>query len=168
GVPTRMLGIIATPSLLRVLHVELSLGRNFSEDERRLGHEHRAILRSGLWVAGLGRELCGGAPTAMGRTLRLTGREFTIVGVLPRGFSFGGNEVRFWIPLALTERQRAFEARQSNGWFNVGRLNAGASIEQVRDQLKAIDAANLDRFPQLKPLLTSLGFYTSRRPLKGA
>jgi putative ABC transport system permease protein len=163
GVPTRMLGIIATPSLLRVLHVEPSLGRNFSEDEGRLGNEQRVILSDGLW-----RELYGGDPTAIGRTLRLTGREFTIVGVLPRGFSFGGNEVRFWIPLALTERQRAFEARQSNGWFNVGRLNAGASIEQVRDQLKAIDAANLDRFPQLKPLLTSLGFYTSAEPLQDA
>jgi len=163
GVPTRVLGLVATPSLLRVLRVTPSLGRNFLEEEGHPGSEQRVILSDGLW-----NELYGSDPSAIGRTLRLTGREFTIVGVLPRGFSFGGREVRFWIPLALTERQRSFEARQNNGWYNMGRLKPGASIEQVRDQLKAIDAANLDRFPQVKPLLTSLGFYTSVEPLQDA
>ena len=38
----------------------------------------RIILTDGLW-----RELFGGDPAAVGRTLRVTGRDFTIVGVLP-------------------------------------------------------------------------------------
>jgi predicted permease len=163
GVPTRVLGMVATPSLLRVLRVAPSVGRNFFEEEGRVGNEQRVILSDGLW-----KELYGGDATAIGRTLRLTGREFTIVGVLPVGFSFGGTEVRFLVPLALTERQRSFEARQSNGWYSVGRLKAGASIEQVRDQLKALDAANLERFPQVRALLISLGFYTSAEPLRDA
>ena len=163
GVPTRVLGLVATPSLLRVLRVAPRLGRNFLEEEGRAGNEQRVILSDGLW-----KELYGGDPSAIGRTLRLTGREFTIVGVLPRGFSFGGSEVRFWIPLALTDRQRSFEARQNNGWYNVGRLEPGASIEQVRDQLKALDTANLERFTQVRALLISLGFYSSAEPLQDA
>ena len=93
------------------------------------------------------------------------GREFTIVGVLPRDFTFGGPDVRFWIPLALTERQRSDDARHSNGWTSIGRLKPGATIEQVRAQLKALDAVNLERTsPKLKPILINTGFYTSSSP----
>src|SRR5262245_5823358 len=160
GIPTRVTGIVATPSLLRVLRITPQVGRIFSDDEGRPGNDRRVILTDGLW-----RERYGADPAVIGRPLRLTGRDFTIVGVLPRGFSFGGDS-RFWIPLALTDRQRSDDARQSNGWFSVGRLKPGASIEQVRDQLKALYAANLDRFPQFRPVLLNLGFYTSVEPLQ--
>ena len=161
GIPTRTLGIIATPSLLRVLRITPQRGRIFSEDEGTLGNDRRVILTDGLW-----RERYGADPAIIGRSLRLSGKDFIIVGVLPRTFSFGSADVRFWIPLALTERQRSDEARQSNGWFSVGRLKPGTSIGQVRDQLKALDAANLERFPQFRTVLVNLGFYTSVEPLQ--
>ncbi len=120
------------------------------------------LLTDGLW-----RELFGGDPAAVGRTLRLTGREFTIVGILPRDFSFGDPDTRFWMPLALTERQRSDEARHSNGWLSIGRLKPGATIEQVQTQLKAVDAVSTERTPaQLKPLLKSTRYYTGVEPLQ--
>ena len=74
---------------------------------------------------------------------------------------------RFWIPLALTARQRSDDARHRNGWFSIGRLKPGATIEQVRDQLKALDAVNFERMPpQLKPILVNTGFYTGVEPLQ--
>jgi predicted permease len=110
--------------------------------------------------------LYNGDPAAVGRTLRVSGRELTIVGVLPRDFTFGGPDVRFWTPLALTDRQRSDDARHSNGWSSIGRLKPGATIEQVRAQLKALDVINLERTsPKLKPILINTGFYTSVEPL---
>jgi predicted permease len=83
------------------------------------------------------------------------------VGILPHDFSFGDPAARFWIPLALTDRQRSDEARHRNGWFSIGRLTPGATIEQARDQLKAMDAANFERTPpRLQSILTNTGFYT--------
>ena len=160
GLPTRVLGLIATPSLLRVLRVTPALGRAFVDNEGTAGNDRRVILTDGLW-----RELYGADPAAVGKTLRLTGRDFTIVGVLPPDFSFGGLEVRFWVPLALDARQRSDERRHANGWFSVGRLEPQATIAQVRDQLKTLDAANRERFPQMAPLLASTGHYTSVAPL---
>ena len=78
GLATRMAGMVATPSLFRLLRVVPAHGRIFSETEGTLGNEARVILTDGLW-----RELFAADPAAIGRTLRLTGREFTIVGVLP-------------------------------------------------------------------------------------
>jgi predicted permease len=69
----------------------------------------------------------------------------------------------------LTATQRSDEARHRNGWFSIGRLRPGATIEQVRDQLKAMDAANFERTPpRLQALLTKTGFYTSAEPLQNA
>jgi putative ABC transport system permease protein len=162
GVATRVRGMVATPSLFRLLRVTPQYGRVFTEDEGTRGHETRVLLTDGLW-----RELFGADPAAVGRTLRLTGQEFTIVGILPRDFSFGDPDTRFWVPLTLTDRQRSDEARHGNGWFSIGRLKPGATIEQVQDQLKALDAVNAERTPaQLRPLLKSTGFYTSVEPLQ--
>ena len=136
GIPTRILGIVATPSLLRLLRVDPRMGACSPRTKARLATRRECILSDGLW-----RELFGGDPAAVGRTLRVTGREFTIVGVLPRDFSFGGPGIRFWIPLAMTDRQRSDDARHSNGWTSIGRLKPGATIEQVRSPAHRLSIA---------------------------
>jgi predicted permease len=159
---SRMRGMIATPSLLRLLRVTPAHGRIFTDDEGRIGSDDKVILTNGLW-----RELFGADPAAIGRTLRLTGREFTIVGVLPRDFAFGDPDARFWVPLALTERQRSDDNRHNNGWFSIGRLKPGATIEQAAAQLAALDRLNFEKTPvALKSILVSTGFYTSVEPLR--
>jgi predicted permease len=164
GLATRMRGMVATPSLFRLLRVNPAHGRIFTEDEGTPDHDARIIITDGLW-----RERFGADRAVIGRTIRVTGRECTIVGILPPGFSFGDPEARFWIPLALTARQRSDEARHSNGWFSVGRLKPGATIEQVRDQLKALDAATFAHTPPgLKPVVISTGYYTGVEPLQDA
>jgi predicted permease len=109
----------------------------------------------------LWRELYGADPGVIGRKLRLSGRDVTIVGILQPGFTFGATDVRYYIPLAFTDRQRSDEARHSNGWVSIGRLKQGATIEQARAQLSALDRVSIDRMPQMKPLLLNAGYYTS-------
>jgi len=162
GVPARMPGMIATPSLFRLLRVNPARGRLFTDAEGTPGNDARVILTDGLW-----RELFGADPAAIGRSLRLNGRDRTIVGILPGDFSFADPAARFWIPLALTERERSDEARHRNGWISIGRLRPGATIAQAEAQLTAMDAANFERTPpRLQALLLKTGFYTSAEPLQ--
>ncbi len=164
GMATRMSGMVATPSLFRLLRVNPTHGRIFTNDEGTPGNDARVMLTDGLW-----RELFGADPSAIGRTMRLNGRDYTIVGILPRHFAFGDPDARFWIPLVLTERERSDDARHRNGLFSIGRLKPGATIEQVRDQLKALDAANFERMPpQLQSIVIRTGFYTGVEPLEDA
>lgn len=161
GVPTRALGIAGTPSLFHLLRARPAHGRLFVDAEATPGNDRSIILSDRLF-----RQLYNGDPSAVGRTLRVSGRELTIVGVLPPEFTFGGPDVRFWTPLALTAQQRSDEARHGNGWTSIGRVKPGATIDQVRAQLKALDSANFERTsPTLKPILTNTGFYTSVEPL---
>lgn len=79
---------------------------------------------------------------------------------MPRGFQFITPDVRFWTPLVFTDLQKSDDSRHQNGWTNIGRLKLGATIQQAQQQVNAINAANLERFPQFKPLLINSGFYT--------
>lgn len=156
GTPTRMLGIVGTPSLLQLLRAPVAYGRLFVDNEGTVGNDLTIVLTDKLW-----RELYGGDPSIVGNVIRFSGRDRTIVGILQPGFTFGGADVRFYIPLAFTDQQRSDQARHSNGWYSLGRLAPEATVEQAREQLSALDRISIDRMPQMKPLLLNAGFYTS-------
>ena len=155
GSPELIHGLSATPSLFRLLHVPPAQGRIFEESEGEIGNEQKVILGYALW-----QQLYAGNPVA-GQEIRLGGRPFAIVGVMPRGFEFADAEARFWIPLAFTARQKSDDSRHNNSWNNVGRLKPGATIQQAQEQVNAVNAANLERFPQYKQLLINAGFHTT-------
>lgn len=155
GSPQLVRGMAATPSLFRLLQVAPALGRAFDDSEGEIGSEQKVILSSRLW-----RDLYAAEPDVLGKELRLAGRPYTIVGVMPPSFEFADPEVRFWIPLAFTAEERSDDRRHSNSWSHVGRLKRGATLEQAQAQVDAINAANLERFPQFKELLINAGFHT--------
>jgi predicted permease len=174
GLAEEVRGMRATPSLFRLLQVQPALGRVFTDAEGEIGAEQQVILSHGLW-----QRLYGGDPAVVGQDLRLgwTGQRYTIVGVMPRRFSFfdrgndghartPGDEAQFWIPLAFTAAQRSDAARTRYGFYHVGRMRPDATIEQVQAQMDALNAANFARFPELG--LAELGMYTAVTPLQDA
>jgi predicted permease len=161
GSPQLVRGMAATPSLFRLLKIAPALGRPFDESEGEIGSEQKVILSSGLW-----RELYAADPNALGKELMLAGRPYTIVGVMPDTFNFVDAAARFFIPLAFTAEEKSDNRRHSNNWFNIGRLKPGATVEQAQAQVDAINAANLERFPQWKELLINAGFRTTVEPLQ--
>ena len=155
GTPQRVPGMGATPSLFRLLRVQPFLGRTFVEEDGEQGKEQKVVLSYGLW-----QQLYAGDRNVLGRELRINGRPFSIVGVMPKGFLFVDDEVQLWTPLAFTPDQKSDGARHNNSWNNVGRLKPGATLEQVQSQVNALNAANMDRFPKWKELLINAGFHT--------
>jgi predicted permease len=155
GSPQLVRGMAGTPSLFRLLQIAPALGRAFDDSEGEIGSEQKVILSSRLW-----RDLYAEQPDVLGKEIRLAGRPYTIVGVMPQSFEFADPEARFWIPLAFTAEDKSDDRRHSNNWQNVGRLKPGATLEQAQAQVDAINAANLERFPQFKELLINAGFHT--------
>jgi predicted permease len=161
GEAQRMIGMVSTPSLLRLLQVQPIRGRIFTEDEGELGKTNKVILTYASWQLWF-----AGQDSAIGQTLRLNGQPFTIVGVLPRGFSFLEPDVKVWTPIAFTADEKSDESRHSNNWSYVARLKPGSTVEQARQQIDALNARNLDRFPALKQILINAGFHTVVVPLQ--
>jgi predicted permease len=159
--PQRVPAMAATPSLLRLLQVQPVQGRIFLEDEGEAGKTHKAVLTYAAW-----QQWFGAARDVVGRDLRINGEPFTIVGVLPEDFVFLDPEVMVWIPVAFNAQEKSDDSRHSNNWSYVGRLKPGATVEQARQQIDALNARNLDRFPHFKQILINAGFHTAVFPLQ--
>jgi predicted permease len=155
GDPQRIAGMIARPSLLRLLRVQPLRGRIFSEDEGERGRDRQVMLTFGLW-----QELYASRDAAVGSTMRINGEPYTIVGVLPKDFQFVDPDVRLWVPLSFSAEEKSDDSRHRNNWSMIGRLKTGATVAQAQQQLDAVNARNMERFPHFKEILTNAGFRT--------
>jgi predicted permease len=161
GEPQRIVAMMGTPSLLRLLQAQPVRGRVFTEDEGEIGKIHKVVLTYASWL-----QWFGGQDNAIGRDLRINGEPYTVVGVLPKGFGFLEPDIKLWMPVAFTAQEKSDEQRHSNNWSYVGRLKPGATVEQARQQIDALNGRNLDRFPNLKQILINAGFHTVVVPLQ--
>lgn len=153
----------ATPSLFPLLRAEAAQGRLFAEADGELGNERKVLLTDELW-----RRRFGATPDVLGRALRLDGEPFTVVGILPPGFGLPSQEAELWVPAAFTPEERSVDARHSNAWQMVARLAPGATLEQARAQIDALNERNLDLYPQFKQLLLDARFDTFVEPWRDA
>jgi predicted permease len=156
GLPVRVRVANVTPSYFRLMAVPPALGRPFAEDESAVGNEKKVVLSDGLW-----RRHFAANPGAVGQDLRLDGEPYAIVGVMPPSFEAVDPGTLLWRPLAFTAAQKADGERHSNNYWNVGRLKPGATPAQAQAQVDALNAANLERFPQYRELLLNAGFHTT-------
>jgi len=156
GTPARVRVTRATPSFFRLLRVGAALGRTFVEQDGEVGNDKKVVLSHALWQSQF-----GGDPNVVGKDIRIDGQPFAIVGVMPKGFYFLNPDVMLWRPLAFTAEQKSDEQRHNNSYRNIARLKPGATIQRAQQQIDALNARNLDRFPQLKPLLLNAGFHTT-------
>ena len=112
-------------------------GRSFSrkEDEERGAHPV-ALISSTFW-----KSRFAGAASAVGSPIRLNDTMFTIVGILPAGFTGLNDQTDVWLPmgmLAIAEPPRFFDARGSRWHQIVGRLKPGVTIAQASADVAAV------------------------------
>jgi predicted permease len=155
GTPTRIRVTQVTPSFFRLLRVAPVIGRTFTEQDGDVGSDKKVVLSYAMWQSQF-----GGSRNAIGQDIRLDGQPFTVVGVMPQGFYFLNQNVMLWRPLAFTPQQKDDLQRHSNNYQNIARLKPGRTVQQAQSQIDAINAGNLDRFPQYKELLINAGFHT--------
>ena len=153
-------GETITPNYFDLLGIPIPLGRAFREDENATPNAAPVIIVShGLWQRSL-----GGSPDAIGKTVRISGIDYTVVGVAPRQFTgtIPGVPADFWVPLMMVDRF-AFSGVQSttdedpgdtrltrrgSRWLFVkGRLKDGRTIEEARSQLEALYARLKTEYP---------------------
>jgi putative ABC transport system permease protein len=115
--------------LFELLGVSPRAGRGFSDDEREAGGV--AVIGDDL----LRRSFGGDAARAIGATLKMVGRPFTIVGVMPPGFGFP-DRTEVWIPVDTTFA--ASSSRGSHNYFVLGRLRDGVSLAQAQAEVDGI------------------------------
>jgi putative ABC transport system permease protein len=130
------------------------IGRDFAASDEGPGAARVAILSYGLWERRYGKD-----PAIVGQTIRMGGfvagsvtfenapsglAPTTIIGVMPRGFSFPFTET-LWVPLVRTPR---IEQRAARGlWFAFGRVADGVTVDGARAELDTIGRRLASAYP---------------------
>jgi predicted permease len=122
----RISAAVVSHEFADVLRIRPLLGRMFTADEDKPGGTPVTLISHALW-----REHFAGDPNVLGRTLKLTGRPHTVIGVLsPESDAYPGG-TRLWIPLQGNSAQEG----QSYSYNVVARLKAGVTPEQGEQDL---------------------------------
>jgi predicted permease len=170
--PELLEGIGVSAGFFPTLGVSPQLGRTFAPQEDQAGHERVAVLGNRLWKSRFGSDA-----HIVGRVIQLNGYPYTVIGVMPRSFTFPNTEgmpailglpkeSQLWVPLVLS----AVPTGQGDLGV-VGELKPDISFAQVQPGLNIFQQRLVERFPEDKGWslqavrLTRQTVMGSRRPL---
>jgi putative ABC transport system permease protein len=133
--PERVAGEKVTADFFTLLGVLPQIGRTLLPTDQGEGAARVVVLGYDVWQSRFGRD-----PQVIGRVVELDAEPYTVVGVMPARFRYGGASV--WFPFP-------FEMRQApQRWYPViGRLAPGVSLSSANAELATIAA----RFAQTQP-----------------
>lgn len=133
--PERLTGLRVTAGYGAVLGVAPARGRWFETGEDRVGGPARVILSDGLW-----QRRFGGDGGLIGQDIRLDGRPYTVVGVMPKRFTdVTGPGIEIWTLLQYDASLPAFEGREWGHHLRmVGRLAEDVSVAGAAAELEAV------------------------------
>ena len=140
--PVRATAVSA--GFFEVVRARPALGRVFRQEEDTPGLRHAVVLSDRFWKTEF-----GGHPDVIGRTVKLSDEAYTIVGVMPATASVAswtGMASDVWIPLALTDEQRA--SRGNHNRYGVARLKRDVELAQAQAEMDAISARLAREFPK--------------------
>ena len=128
----RVRGALVTTGFFSVMGTTAALGRVFEPADGEPSAPKLVVISATLW-----RDRFHGDQDAIGRTLRLDGQDYAVVGVLPDAFHFTLlGRIDVWRPLVFTPEQIA--DRRPRALVAVGRLRDARSVEEGRGQLVSL------------------------------
>jgi predicted permease len=133
----RLSGSMVSADFFRTLGQSPLVGRDFGADDDHLGSAPTVMLGGGFW-----QRRFGSSPSVLGTALTLNGVPYTVIGVIPAGFTFYGpqrdvyTDIGRWDDVSFRDRSIDVSAHA------VGRLNPGVTIAHARAEMDAI-ARNL-------------------------
>lgn len=128
-VPVQLRNGRVSASYFDILGVKPMLGRTFARGEDQAGRQHEVVLSHRAWESRFGAE-----PAIVGRSVRLDGVPYTVIGVLPPGI-YDREWQDLWTPLAFEPKDMTRDYHWMMSW---AALKPGVTLEQARQQMKEI------------------------------
>jgi len=139
GDPEQLQGARATPEFFTTTRAQPLLGRMFTPQDAAEGNYDVIVLGQGLWERRFGADR-----SLIGRTVKLNGKDLTVIGVLPKSFRFP-TAAAFWVPLEFTPEMRSWRARRY--LRAVARLADSISVRQAHTEISGIASRLSDAYP---------------------
>ena len=140
---------IVSGNYFQVLGITPAAGRFFQPAEEDVrGAPSTVVLSHQFW-----ERQFQGDPGLIGRSIRLNGQPFTVIGVAPASFTgmVRGLVPSIWVTVASTERTYGttgiLEGRGNRGGWNKARLKPGASVQAARTEIGTIGQSLSETWP---------------------
>jgi putative ABC transport system permease protein len=156
GEPEKFVSAMVTEGFFDILGVPPLLGRTFVAQDHRPGRGDVAVLTHGFW-----RSRFGADPSIIGRVLVLSGKPFTVVGVLPPEFELRLHQPRRFMFTPQVPAEYWKNHRRSTYLKVVARLKPGVTLAQAQANMDAIAQQLAEELPQ-----TNTGVGVSVVPLR--
>lgn len=139
GEPIQLRATQVSAHYFDIFGIKPALGRTFAAGEDQRGNERVAVLSHALWLSQFGAD-----SKLIGRTIRLDGEAYTVIGVLPAGGTFDRAYNQLWMPLAFQPENMT----RNFHWFgSYAKLKSGVTLEKARAQMDAIGARIAQEYP---------------------
>ncbi len=152
GEPAHLTGVVVSANLFSLLGVAPSLGRAFTnQEDQSASGDLPVVLSHAFWQQRLGSD-----PNILGQSLTLSGRSFTVVGVMPAGFQFPvqAAPVDFWttIVLDMQHGNPPITAQRGASYLDViGRLKPQVTVAQAAIEMSSIQDGLNKQYPENRP-----------------
>src|SRR5262249_33793184 len=166
GEPSNMRAVVTTPELFPLLNARPQLGRGFLPEEEKAG-SRVVVLGHGAW-----RKYFGTDPNLVGRQVKLDGRAFTVVGVMPAGFNFPvqAEQADLWVSAAISserddpKEESTNEQRGAHVYDAIARLKPGVTLARAQTDIETVMAGMRAQYQDdvggdhtaMRPYLTEL------------
>jgi len=120
-------------NLFLVLGIEPALGRTFTAEEDRPNANHVVLLSWSLF-----QRRFGGDASILGKTVRLDTNAYTVVGVLPRWFTYPNPRAQLWVPYAQTFPATEYDWHDNHQSYVIARLLPGVSAATATQEVSAL------------------------------
>jgi predicted permease len=152
--PAHVTGAVVSANTFSLLGLAPVLGRDFTSDEDAPSANGRPVILSySLW-----HERFASDRNILGQNVTLSGRQFTVAGVMPAGFQFPvqTDPVGFWTTIALDAESSngmpPLTAQRGISYLDViARLKPEATATQAQTEMGAIQAAINRAYPENRP-----------------
>jgi hypothetical protein len=133
GETVRIRGEHVSHDYFSVLRAPPLIGRTFTaEEDSAPDLAPLVVLSHQFW-----RTRFTASPDVLGKTVRLTEVDHTIIGVMPPDFHGLDDSTQLWVPMS-TLSAATWNTRSARGRDAVGRLKPGVTVEQARAELSSI------------------------------
>jgi predicted permease len=134
-----------------LLGVSAVLGRTFTPEENAVPMKHAvALIGYGLWQRRFGSD-----PQILSKPIRLNDYEYTIIGVLPKGFLGYSDSAEVWIPMMMRDaawpqvaKYDYLHTRDIHFHKVLARLKPGVTMAMAQMQMETIAARLATAYPK--------------------
>jgi predicted permease len=143
GEAERLTGYMISADFFSTLGVRPILGRPFRPDDDHPGAAPVVILGGGFW-----KSKFGASPEIIGKSMILNGTSYTVVGVIPSGFTFYGHDRDVYTPIGQYNDSSFRDRRVEMSAHAVGRLKPGITLSQAKADMDGIAQNLAEAYPE--------------------